>query len=77
MFFNQARAEDAKPSDLAPTATQTANVPAAPPEFVLKFDQNDIATLNQCVGELPFKIAQPFVTKMNVQMAPQLKPKGN
>ena len=48
-----------------------------PPEFVLKFDQNDIATLNQCVGELPFKIAQPFVTKMNVQMAPQLKPKTN
>lgn len=69
MFLDFAKAQDMpKPETPAP---------AAPTKFVLEFDQNDITTLNMCVGELPYKQAQPFVTKMNAQMAPQLKPKAN
>lgn len=81
LFLDTARAQDApKASDPAPTVVQTANVPpSAPPKFVLEFDSTDINVLNQCVGDMAFKVAQPFVAKINAQMAPQLAklPKAN
>lgn len=44
--------------------------PAAPTHWTLDLDQNDITTINQCVGELPYKIAQPFVLKVQSHLKP-------
>jgi hypothetical protein len=65
------------PKPTEPTEAKAA--PAAPPKFVLEFDSADINVLNQCVGDMAFKVAQPFVAKINAQMAPQLAkmPKAN
>jgi hypothetical protein len=75
LLATSAAAQDAPNPETPPTPTETKAAPAAPvgpPKFVLELDQNDLATLNKCVGELLFKEGQPFVTKMNAQMAPQI-----
>jgi hypothetical protein len=76
LFCVPAFAEDAPKPE---ASTETKAAPAAPPKFVLEFDSNDINVLNQCVGDMAFKVAQPFVAKINTQMAPQLAkmPKAN
>jgi hypothetical protein len=69
LFLDTARAQDASKPE-APTEIKSA--PAAPPKFVLEFDSSDINVLNQCVGDMAFKVAQPFVAKINAQIAPQV-----
>lgn len=48
-------------------------VEAAPPrtEFYLKFDNNDLQILSTAAMELPKKIADPFIAKMQAQLAAQ------
>jgi hypothetical protein len=75
LFLDMAKAQDAPNPETQPAPTETKAAPAppvGPPKFILEFDQNDIATMNKCVGELLFKEAMPLVTKINSQMAPQI-----
>jgi hypothetical protein len=66
-----ASAQDAPKPEAPPAPTETKAAPA-PPKFKIELEQGDIATLNQCIGELPYKVAQPFVTKLNIQINPQV-----
>jgi len=40
-------------------------------EYNLKFTEQDLQILNMALGELPMKIAAPFVQKLNEQIAAQ------
>lgn len=54
----------------APTATPT---PATPPTTVWRIEEleaADINTINQCIMELPKKIADPFISKINAKLKP-------
>jgi len=42
-------------------------------EYNLKFTEQDLQVLNAALGELPMKIAAPFVQKLNEQIAKQQK----
>lgn len=57
------------------TPTPPAAQPAppqqpAPPKFYLEVDQNDLAVLGAALNELPKKIADPVVLKLNGQLSP-------
>jgi hypothetical protein len=63
---------EAKPkqAQAAPVPTPAPSpapiAPAVPPALTL--DQSDLAVLNQCIGELPYKVANPFVQKLNAKL---------
>ena len=40
-------------------------------EYVLTLNDDDLKLLNAALGELPMKIAAPFVQKLNEQLAAQ------
>ena len=42
-------------------------------EYTLALNDNDMAALNAVLGEMPMKIAAPFVQKLNAQIAEQQK----
>lgn len=68
-----ARAEEATP---APAATETpAPAPAAPPaptKFYLEVEPADLQAISLALMELPKKIADPLILKLNAQLqAPQ------
>ena len=48
-------------------------LPPAPTHWTLDLDQADLQTLNQCIGDLPYKTAAPFVAKMNQSLKPMGK----
>ncbi len=78
LFSTAAYADD--PPTPAPTPTPAApSAPAphpAPPPVqptswnVDGLDQQDLATINQCIGELKYKDAAPFVAKFNAKLKP-------
>lgn len=61
-------AQDAPKPEIPAEAPKA--IPAAPTHWTLDLDQGDITTINQCVGELPYKIAQPFVLKVQSHLKP-------
>jgi hypothetical protein len=64
-------AEDAPPPNPTPPVTAQPTPPAAPPtSWLLELDSADITTLNMCVGELPYKVADPFVKKIQGKIKP-------
>ncbi len=70
LMSTTAYAEDAPPPP-APVPTETKVAPAPPPsKFILEMDQSDLATLNLCIGELQYKIANPFVLKLQRNLKP-------
>ena len=72
LISTAAFAQDApKPVDPAPAETKaTPAPPSTPTHWTLDLDAGDINTLNQCIGELPFKTAQPFVAKVQKNLKP-------
>lgn len=57
-----------------PQASQPA--PSAPPqpnEFIVKLDGNDLAAIGNALNELPKKIADPLIMKINAQLQAQTK----
>ena len=57
----------------APAPVAPSTLPAPVTHWVLDLDQSDLVTINQCVGDLPFRIANPFVQKMNQNLKPAVK----
>lgn len=66
-------AEEASPT---PTPTETpapAASPAPPKMFYLEVDPNDLALISQAINELPKRVADPLVLKLNAQLQAQAK----
>lgn len=56
----------------AAAQTQPTAPPAPPPaEYTLKVDQNDLSALAAAINELPKKIADPLLAKLNAQLQAQ------
>jgi len=76
-----AHAQDAaKPPETPTDAPNQAQAPVvdpkptvAPTKFYLELDQNDINALNAVIQELPKRIADPFILKINGQLAVQAR----
>jgi hypothetical protein len=58
------------PTDSAPTAAP-APAPVAPKVFYLEVDANDLAVISGGLMELPKKIADPMILKLNGQLTAQ------
>lgn len=58
-----------KPAD-APVATP-APIPNPPAKFYLELDQADLNALSMAINELPKRIADPLVLKLNSQITNQ------
>lgn len=58
------------PTQQIPAEPATGNVQPAPTRFYLEVDQNDLAVLGAALNELPKKIADPVVMKLNGQLSP-------
>jgi hypothetical protein len=57
-----------------PVATSSSAVSLdAPKKFWLEVDQNDLNAISQALMELPKKIADPLVLKLNAQLQAQAK----
>lgn len=73
-----ALAQDATPTP-APTETPAPVAPPSPPAapvakvFYLEVDGNDLTAISQALMELPKKIADPLVLKLNAQLQAQEK----
>ena len=61
------------PQAEAATAPQTATTAPAPPptHWQLDLDAGDLQTLNAAVMELPKKVADPFIAKLQSHLKPQ------
>jgi len=66
------RAEDA-PATPAPQveATPAAVPPASPAKFYLEVDQADLQAISAGINELPKRVADPLVLKLNAQLQAQ------
>jgi hypothetical protein len=76
LLSTSALAQDAaKPAE---PAKQEAAAQPAPPrtEFYLKFDAADLQNLNAGIMELPKRVADPFLAKLNGQLQQQTQ-QGN
>jgi hypothetical protein len=71
---SSAFAEDVVPTP-APTETPApAATPAAPApgqKFWLEVDQSDLAAISQALNELPKRMADPLILKLNAQLKAQ------
>ena len=65
-------AQDASPTP-APAEAAAPAVPAAPPKVYLELDQNDLAAVSQALNELPKRIADPLILKLNGQLQAQMQ----
>ncbi len=84
LFSTPAWAEpstEAKDKPLAPTATDTADKPAAQPApaptppsaYFIMVDQNDLNLLSAAINELPKKLADPLIQRLQSQIQDQAK----
>jgi hypothetical protein len=62
-------AQEATPTP-APQASQTV-----PSTFHLEVDQADLAAISNALMELPKKVADPIINKLNAQLQKQMQPK--
>lgn len=67
-----ALAQDAAPVT-APIEAAAPVAPAAPAKFTLEVDQADLNAISQALLELPKRVADPLITKLNAQLAAQAK----
>lgn len=54
----------------SPSAPPTAPTPPPTEWRIENLDATDLATINQCVMELPKRIADPFIAKLRDKLAP-------
>lgn len=59
-----------KAAPAPPAAQASPPQQPAPAKFYLEVDQNDLAVLGAGLNELPKKIADPVVLKLNGQLSP-------
>lgn len=73
LVATSAVAEDAPAPTPSPTPEQAAPAPAqAPPQrFYLEVDQSDLAAISQALNELPKRVADPLILKLNGQLQAQ------
>lgn len=57
------------PSRIAPAAPVPQ--PAPPAKFYLELDQNDLVAVSQALNELPKRVADPLIVKLNAQLQDQ------
>ena len=72
-FSMPAAAQDSPPPapSPAPQASQPAPLPV-PTTFQLEVDQADLAAISNALMELPKKVADPIITKLNGQLQAQM-----
>jgi len=63
-------AEDVAPAP-TPTPVTVPAAPAAPAKYYLEVDGTDIAAISQALQELPKKVADPLILKLNGQLQAQ------
>lgn len=63
-------AEDA-PSIPVPQERPAPAAPAPPAKLYLEVDQADLAAISQALNELPKRIADPLILKLNAQLSAQ------
>lgn len=83
LLSTAAYAEDGKPADVLapPQATEAAPAPQAVPApsqpapklFYIEVDQGDLNALSTAINELPKRIADPLILKINGQLQVQSK----
>lgn len=57
------------PAPSAPPVEQAAPAaPAAPQKFYLELDSGDLQSISQAVVELPKRIADPLIQRLNAQL---------
>lgn len=61
-------AEDA-PSVPPPPEKPAPTAPAAPAKFYLEVDQADLNAISQALNELPKRVADPLIIKLNNQLS--------
>lgn len=67
-------AEDAAPTPTPTEAAAPATPPAAPAasqKFYLEVDASDLAAISQALNELPKRVADPLILKLNAQLGAQ------
>jgi len=55
----------------APAATPAAPAPTPGQKFWLEVDQSDLAAISQALNELPKRMADPLILKLNAQLKAQ------
>jgi membrane-bound ClpP family serine protease len=63
-------AEDATSPTPSPAPTTPA-APAAAAKFYLEVDQSDLSAISQALNELPKRVADPLILKLNGQLQAQ------
>lgn len=61
-----------EPPQGVPAATSNV-VSVGPQQFNLVLDQNDLAALSIALNELPKRVADPLIMKINAQLQAQVK----
>jgi len=76
MVGAMAQSNDAMPNPInPPPATPAVTAPPPPPKFHLEIDQADLQAISQALNELPKKIADPLILKLNAQLQPDQQAK--
>lgn len=70
LVATSAFAEDAAPVPIPPERPAPAAAPA-PQKFYLEVDPSDLAAISQALNELPKRIADPIILKLNGQLQAQ------
>lgn len=75
VLVSTVRAEEATPTPTPTPITETASPSApaispAPQRFYLEVDQSDLQALSQALNELPKRVADPIILKLNAQLQP-------
>ena len=66
-------AQDATPPLLPVEQAAPAASPATPAKFYLEVDQSDLGLISQALNELPKRLADPLILKLNGQLQAQAK----
>lgn len=56
------------PVPAPPTPEQAAPAPLPPQKFYLELDPNDLQVVSQALNELPKRIADPLIQRLNAQL---------
>lgn len=67
-------AQDDDPIQISPERAGTpapAPQPAPPAKVYLELDQNDLVAVSQAINELPKRVADPLIVKLNAQLQNQ------
>ena len=71
VWIHAARAEDAPAPPPAETGIPTSTPPAPAAKFYLELDPTDLQSLSQAINELPKRVADPLILKINTQLQNQ------